>query len=298
VLQNSRATSTQMLRYGWPLLISFGVTALGASMDRLLLAHYAGTPALGPYGVMSDVLRQSFTIFGEAVSLSLIAVAKVQANRGDAVGASEALRKAFNGCLAAAAFGIAFFVVFGDLVTRVILGPQYVDMIRELIPLFAIAFAFQILRNYYFAQVIYFTHASYLELVVSTLFVVVSVGLSVLLIPAYGPRGAAFSLMTGCIVSCLAFAAIGRTYYRLPIDLGGMLGIPALAVLFVAGAWQSGRFFTHPAALMFIEASIFIAASLFVVHRFGLLQVASIEGRDYAQSGCNQKAEALGEQRS
>jgi O-antigen/teichoic acid export membrane protein len=280
VLQSSQATSMRMLRYGWPLLVSFGVTAVGASMDRLLLAHYTGTPALGPYGVMSDVLRQSFTIFGEAVALSLIAVAKVQANRGDAVGANHALRKAFNGCLAAAAFGIAFFVVFGDVVTRVILGPQYVDMNRELIPLFAVAFAFQILRNYYFAQVIYFTPASYLELVVSTLFLAVSVGLSVLLIPDYGPRGAAFSLMTGCIVSCFAFAAIGRMYYRLPIDLGGLLGIPALAALFVVGAWQSGHFFTHPAALLFIEASIFLAASLFVVRRFGLLQMAPVHGRD------------------
>jgi hypothetical protein len=102
----------------------------------------------------------------------------------------------------------------------------------------------------------------------------------VLLIPEYGPRGAAFSLMTGCIVSCLAFAAIGRMYYRLPLDLGGMLGIPALAVLFVVGAWQSEHFFTHSAALMFIEASIFLAAGLFVVHRFGLLQMAAVHGRD------------------
>ena len=100
------------------------------------------------------------------------------------------------------------------------------------------------------------------------------------MIPEYGPRGAAFSLMTGCIVSCLAFAAVDRMYYRLPIDLGGMLGIPALAALFVVGAWQSGHFFTHPAVLMFIEASIFVGASLFVVHRFGLLQVASVHGRD------------------
>lgn len=280
VLQSSRAASMRMLRYGWPLLLSFGVNAVGLSIDRLLLAYYAGTAALGPYGVIADVLRQSFTVFGEAVALSLIAIAKAQTNRGEIDASNQTLRKAFNACLTAAAFGLAFFVIFGDVVARVILGAEFVELSRELIPIFAIAFAFNTMRHFYFAQVIYFTHASYLELVVSTMFVVVSSGLSVLLIPEYGPRGAAISLMIACMLSCLAFAAIGRMYYRMPIDLGGLAGIPVLAALFVFGAWESGAIFTSPLVLVIIEALIFIVISVFVVHRFGLLRTASAGGRD------------------
>ena len=173
VLHCSRDALIRMLRYGWPLLLSFGVNAVGHSIDRLILAYYAGSSALGPYGVLADVLRQSFTVFGEGIALSLIAIAKVQTNEGNVEESNQTLRKAFNACLAAAVFGIAFFVIFGDVVTRVLLGQQYVELSRELIPILAIAFAFNTMRNFYFAQVIYFTHASYLECIVSTMFVAV-----------------------------------------------------------------------------------------------------------------------------
>lgn len=280
LMQSSREASLRMLKYGWPLLLSFGVSAAGNSIDRLLLAYYAGTTALGPYGVISDVLRQSFTVFGDAITLSLVALARAQTNSGDAEGANRTLRKAFNACIAAAAFGIAFFVIFGDVVTRIILGPEFVEASRELIPIFAIAFAFNTMRNFYFAQVIYFTHASYLELIVSALFVAISSILSVLLIPLYGPRGAAIALMVGCVVSCLAFAIIGRMFYRLPIDPVGLGGIPALAALFVFGAWEAGQLFAHKGVAMALEGAIFIVMSLFVVYRFRLLQTSPAAARN------------------
>ena len=40
---SSRAAALHIVSYGWPLLLSFGVTAVGQSIDRLLLAHYLGT---------------------------------------------------------------------------------------------------------------------------------------------------------------------------------------------------------------------------------------------------------------
>ena len=63
----SRAASFHIVTYGWPLLLSFGVTAVGQSIDRLLLAHYLGPATLGPYGVVADMLRQSFTVLGDAI---------------------------------------------------------------------------------------------------------------------------------------------------------------------------------------------------------------------------------------
>jgi O-antigen/teichoic acid export membrane protein len=280
VFQGSRAASIRMLRYGWPLLLSFGVNAVGHSIDRLLLAYYAGPAAIGAYGVLSDVLRQSFTVFGDAIALSLIATAKVQANAGDVEASNQTLRKAFNACMAAGAFGVAFFVIFGDVVTQIVLGQQFVELSRELVPIFAVAFAFVTMRNFYFAQVIYFTHASHLELIVSTMFVVISSALSVLLIPHYGSQGAAISLMVGCVASCLAFALMGRVYYRMPIDLGGLFAIPGLAVAFVLGVWQIGPTFAPAGVLLFVEASIFVVIGVVLIHRLGLLQVAPVNGRD------------------
>lgn len=120
----SRAASLHIVSYGWPLLLSFGVTAVGQSMDRLLLAHYVGLATLGPYGVVADVLRQSFTVVGEAVILSLVTVAKQQSNLGHAEAAQQTLQKAFNACLGAATFGAAFFIVFGEVVLQAVLKPD------------------------------------------------------------------------------------------------------------------------------------------------------------------------------
>ncbi|HEY6258985.1 MAG TPA: polysaccharide biosynthesis protein [Xanthobacteraceae bacterium] len=269
--QGTRAACLRILRYGWPLLLSFGVNAVGQGIDRLLLAHYAGAAALGPYGVVADVLRQSFAVFGEAIILSLVTTAKQHANEGEMQNANIALQKAFNACLAAAAFGAAFFFVFGDRVLSMLLGEDFIAPTRDLIPILTIAFAFMTMRNFYFAQVIYFTNASHLELVVSALFLVVSTALALVLVPSHGALGAAISLMVACIVSCLAFMVIGRRWFALPIDPVGVGAIPALAGLFVLGAQATAHFLAGGTVPLVIDALAFALFSAFAVHRFGLL---------------------------
>jgi O-antigen/teichoic acid export membrane protein len=269
--RGSRAAALHILTYGWPLLLSFGVTAVGQSVDRLLLAHYLGTAALGPYGVVADMLRQSFMVLGEAIALSLVTMAKSQANNGDTAATETTLRRAFNACLATAVFGAAFFMVFGDLLLRLVLQPAFVAPAHDLIPLFAIAFAFMTMRNFYFAQVIYFTHASYLDLMVALLFVVVSTALSLVLVPAYGPHGAAMALMLASITSCLAFMVLGRHWYALPIDFTALAVMPALAVLFVFGAHTTAELIPSDSVPLVLDGLAFALFGGFAIRRFGLL---------------------------
>jgi O-antigen/teichoic acid export membrane protein len=274
---SSRAASLHIVSYGWPLLLSFGVTAVGQSIDRLLLAYYLGVATLGTYGVVADMLRQSFTVLGEMIILSLVTIAKQQANEGNHEAADKTLKKAFNAVLAAACFGAAFFIVFGDFVLRAVLKPEFVAPTRDLIPFLAVAFAFMTMRNFYFGQVIYFTNASYLELVVSLLFLVASTSLSLLLVPAYGPLGAAVALMVGCIIACLAFVALGRRWYKMPIDLTALGVMPSLAILFVFAAHTVANLAPGLFAGLILDAVIFVMLSGFAIRRFGLLSLPSAE---------------------
>jgi len=274
---SSRAASLHIMRYGWPLLLSFGVTAVGQSIDRLLLAHYLGLATLGPYGVVADVLRQSFTVLGEAIILSLVTVAKTQSNRGDGAAANKTLQMAFNACLAAATFGAAFFIVFGHVVLQAVLNPEFIAPTRNLIPIFAIAFAFATLRNFYFAQVIYFTSASYLELLISLLFLLASTALALLLLPTYGTEGAATALMIASIISCLAFMVLGRRWYRMPIDFAALGVMPSLAVLFVFGAHMTGEILHGPVLPLVVDAAIFVVFGGFAIRHFGLLSLPAAE---------------------
>jgi exopolysaccharide biosynthesis WecB/TagA/CpsF family protein len=103
------------------------------------------------------------------------------------------------------------------------------------------------------------------------LFLIVSTALSLILVPSYGPLGAAISLMTACIISCIAFVVIGRRWYSLPIDAAGLGAIPMLAGLFVLGARAIAHVVADGNILLVFDAFIFVLFSGFAVYRFGLL---------------------------
>jgi O-antigen/teichoic acid export membrane protein len=275
--QGSRAASFHILKYGWPLMLSFGVMAVGQSIDRLLIAHYLGAAVLGSYGVIADLIRQSFSIVGESISYSMVTSAKQHADKGDHEGSARVLRTAFNASVAAAAFGAAFFIAFGDPIVRLLLAPEYYEHMVGLIPIFAIAYAFQTMQNYYFAQVIYFTHASYLEPVVSGIFITISCTLLFFLLPRYGPLGAAIALMLGFLVTCFSFAIVGRRYYYMPIDSVGLAKIVALAGLFILMGWLIGHLVPYAALSYILKAIVFVVLGGFVVYRFNLLHPKLID---------------------
>ena len=63
-------------------------------VDRLIIVKTVGPEHLGAYGAIADFLKQSFVVFGEALALSLISIAKREArDRGDGCGNRGALRR-------------------------------------------------------------------------------------------------------------------------------------------------------------------------------------------------------------
>ena len=272
---SSRDASIHLVKYGWPLMLSMGVLAAGFSVDRLLLAHFIGVAALGAYGAIADMMRQCFSVVGEAITFSMITAAKQQFNEGNTEAASRTLKTAFNACIAAAAFGAAFFIVFGDLAVRVLLAPEFYPHAEDLIPIFAIAFAIMTIGQYYFVQVIYFTQASFLVPMYSATMLVVSSLLSVVLIPIYGPKGAVIGLLIGFLIAYGGALIVSRRYYRMPVDLVSLAEISSLAAMFVVGTWLIGRVLPVTIVVQFFEALVFIALGLFVVHRYGLLHTIS-----------------------
>ena len=273
--QSSRAASIHILKYGLPLLLSFGVASFGQSVDRLLLAHYIGIAALGAYGAAADIMRQCFAVVGEAIVYSLITSAKQHANDGNIEASTHNLRTAFNACVVTGTFGATFFIVFGDDLLRFVLAPEFHAQISNLITPLAIAFGVMTIGHYYFAQVIFFTHASYLVPMFSIILIVVSSGLSVFLIPAYGPLGAAIALLVSYLVSYIALIFISQRYYVMPIDFAGLGEVSMIVVTFVLGTWIIGALVPHTVYLQILKAAVFIALSGFVVHRYGLLRSIS-----------------------
>lgn len=279
--KKTSSASRQILTYGWPLMLSFGAMALGQNIDRLILEYFLGISALGPYGAVSELMRQCFAVFGEVILFSMITTAKQHSVDGNVEASTSTLRTAFNACLATSVFGAAFFIVFGERVVHLVLPAAFHAAIGELIPIFAIAYAFMMLSQYYFAHVIYFTRASHLAVISSATIIAVSGILSFLLIPIYGAKGGAIALLAAYALSCGALIVVSRRYYRMPVDLRGLAGISLLAVLFVATS-QLLACFEAAGPLLISQSMIFVSIGTYVVSRYGLL--STISGQQAVQA--------------
>ena len=277
----SRATqraTVEFLRYGWPLMLSFGVFALGQSIDRFLISRDVGNAVLGPYGVVADMMRQSYMVVGESIALALITVAKSMADEGNREQSDRVMQSAFTACVATAGFGAVFFVTFGPPLLELILGADFVAPIQGIIPIFAVAFGFMILRSFYFAQVIYFTDGSYLELLIAIVFVATSAMLALVLVPRYGAVGGATALMVAQGAGCAIAALVGRRLYRLPFDLGILLGIGAMSIAMLIFSWGASVLLIGRLEVLAAQLTIFLVGVGLAVWRYDLFTMLSGAG--------------------
>jgi O-antigen/teichoic acid export membrane protein len=229
--RGSRAEALRLFAYGWPLVLSFGTAALAQSLDRLIIAKTVGPAGLGAYGALADFLRQSFIVFGEAIALSLISIAKREARAGDMSGALGVLSDAARAMTLIAAFGAVFFLAFDDVVVTILLGPDYRAEARQLAPVLILASILMMFRAYYFGQVIYFTRSSRLEAAAAFATLVAVAALSLLLIPRLGATGAALAFAGGQSAACLVLVfGTGRAGTTMPLPLADMAGIAGIAL--------------------------------------------------------------------
>ncbi|MDP4021739.1 polysaccharide biosynthesis protein [Methylobacterium sp. NEAU 140] len=224
--RGSRAEALRLFAYGWPLVLSFGTAALGQTLDRLIVAETVGPAGLGAYGAIADFLKQSFVVFGEAIALSLISIAKREARAGGMAAAGGVLRDAARAMGLIAAFGAVFFLCFDDLVIGVLLGPDYRAEAQALAPVLILASILMMFRAYYFGQVIYFTRSSRLEAWAAFATLATVAAASLALIPPLGAMGAAFAFAGGQAAACLVLVlGARRAGTALPLPLADMAGI-------------------------------------------------------------------------
>lgn len=271
----ARQEARGLFRYGWPLIFSFWVQSLSYSTDKLIVGYFAGNAVLGPYGVVADLMRQSFMVAGESIALALVTLAKHHAEEGRREMSDATMRLAFRACVMAGAFGAVFFMIFGDALARVLLSEDFVQPALEIIPWIAGAFFFMTIRMFYFSQVIFFIDATFLDPIVNGVFLVMSVAVALMLVPQMGAVGGAIALAIAHAGACLVAAFASRRYYALPVEKSALFGIPALAGLALIASWGlSARL--DGAALWATEAAVFTAAALVAARRFDLFSLVAV----------------------
>ena len=261
------------VKYGWPLTVAFGLTALGQQIDRLLLASILGTAALGAYGAIANIVLQGFSVVGNAVSLSLVSIAKQATQRGQEVEARKILESAFKALTALTVFGFAFALEFRGLLPYAV-GPGFRDTASALIPYIAFGGVFFVFRSFYFGQAIYFTSSSRPELLTSLAFLVCVAALTLVLTPRFGVYGAAVAVICGHVIACVLIVLVTRSQYAMPFPAASAAGILAWAGGFLIAAQIADRWGgLGGAAGTALGLILFLLVSLYVVWRFNIVEM-------------------------
>ena len=229
----SAEIARQYLTYGSPLILAFGINAVGQSGDRVLLAKLDSVGSVGPYGAVGDLIKQSLVVVSEAVAGSYMPHAKRAATDGDDAQTRNILTEAFRAYVFITAFGSAFIHVFAPDVVQILFGAHYAEAAASLVPYFTLATALYVFRAYYFGQAIYFLESSSAELYASTATVAVGAVTALVLIPLYGATGAAISMLVAQAAGCLVAALAARRWRAMPLPLLDLCGIAGAALVTV-----------------------------------------------------------------
>ncbi len=266
----SGTIAREYLKYGSPLILAFGINAVGQSADRLLLARLDSVGAVGPYGAVGDLIKQSLVVVSEAVAGSYMPHAKRAASDGDSVQTRTILTEAFRAYAFITLFGAAFIFCFAPDVVRLLFGEPFEQAAETLVPFFTIATALYVFRAYYFGQAIYFLGNASAELYASTATAVAGIVTAALLIPSHGSTGAAIGLLAAQTVGCFVAALAARKWQAMPFPLLDLLGIAtvAAAAAFIADA--AALLPIGHVALLVLRFTVLSAGACFIVAAYDI----------------------------
>lgn len=227
----SRDAARRLWASGRPLIPAFAVDSFGLQVDRLQLAHHAGLADVGPYGAVSDFIRQIMIVGSEAISGAYMALARADAVNGRQDAARLMLGQAFRAFVMLTAFAGCFALHFAEPLLTTLFGSSIATAVQPILLLILASNTIMVFRAYYFAQILFVDNGSKLLLVANVAHAIVAATLSVLLVPRYGAAGAALSLMMGHLVALICYAWTWRGSYvtQLPYGDCAIVVLSALA---------------------------------------------------------------------
>jgi O-antigen/teichoic acid export membrane protein len=269
---SAKAAQT-LWRSGRPLIPAFAVDSFGLQFDRLQLAHHSGLADVGPYGAVSDFIRQLMIVGSEAISGAYMALARADAVNRREEAARLLLGQAFRAYAMLTTFAAAFALHFADPMLSLLFGSSIASAVRPILLIILATNAIMVFRAYYFAQILFIDNGTKLLLIANVCHAITAAVLSVTLIPKYGAAGAAVSLMMGHLIAlvCYAWAWRGRYVTDLPYLDAMVIAGSALAIYCVMQATDTAM---GPSLLAHaLNIAMFAALSFAIAWRFKILSI-------------------------
>lgn len=258
-------TLRTVLRYALPLTATSAMMLIVGSFDRFFLEWLGSRHAVGVYAAGYDLAQFTLGTLMNVVYLAAFPLA-LRALESDGPDAARAhLATGFATMLAVGAPGAAGLAILAGPVSHELLGPEFAGA-GAIIPWIALGTFLGSFKAFYFDLSFQVGHATRTQLGVALATVAASVAGNLLLIPAWGARGAAVSAVAALGGGMLLSAALGRRVFRLPLPLADM-GRVAVATAAMALALYATRGATGLPALggrIALGAAVYAAVAVAV----------------------------------
>jgi len=223
-----------VVRFGFPIAISMTMFSLTLDGSRLLIQQLDSTAALGVYTAASILAQNTLGVIGTGVSSAGYSMALRALEQG---GAAEARRQLSANAtlllaiLTPASVGMA---LTGHCLATTLVGVKFSSGVSQLVPWMAASAFFGGLRANHLDHSFQLGLRPQLQIFVSFVTAVMTVGLCFYLVPQQGALGAAIAITIAAAVSCVVAIGLGRFAFPIPLPVDGAIRTAASCALMAA----------------------------------------------------------------
>lgn len=222
-----------VLRIGAPVVIATVLTFQIGWLDRFVLQHWLGPESVGLYVAVMAIARQPIDLMLNALNAQTFPVLMARGSDGGAEASRNIAGVLVSACIIGLA-AMAAIIALADQLAAFALPKFNRDLTLELIPLIALGSLMLSIKHFVFDNIF---HAHGQNWAMLRWFAVVSLctlGMSLALIPVWGPTGAAISFVAGSFLGLISSIMLSQTFCKISWPVGMLLRVLICAV--IAGA--------------------------------------------------------------
>jgi O-antigen/teichoic acid export membrane protein len=224
----------KMLRFGWPSTAA-GLSLFSTTFQRYMLAFVGGSAVVGVFSASNDFAQQTVGLLIATATLAGQPLAFRARDTGSPEALDEQLRNNARLLFAIGLGATTGLVVLAGPIAHVYLGVKFQAGAQALIAVSAVHCFIGTFRASYFEQAFEIALDTRPMAIITGFRIILTVALSLAVIPRYGALGAAVSTLVAETVAIVASAVWARRIMPVPIPLGSFAKV-AVAATAMAGA--------------------------------------------------------------
>ncbi|SFJ06429.1 oligosaccharide flippase family protein [Thermoflavimicrobium dichotomicum] len=223
----------QMITYGLPLTITFSMHFVMVSSDRLILGWIRGPDESGLYAVAYDLTQQTLLLVMTIINLSAFPLVVHALENGEIAETHKKLQQYTTALFFVSFPATAGFIVLAPGISRLFLGPDFLDVAFTIMPLIAFTAFLEGTKQYYLDLSFQLGQRTWFQIWPNIIAACANVGFNFLWIPKWGVLGAVYATIVANLMAIVMSWFIGRKIFPLPFPSKEILKIVLATLMMV-----------------------------------------------------------------